>query len=136
MRLLSLEQVTKSYPAQPLPAVDRLSLELERGEILALLGPSGCGKTTTLRLIAGFERPDTGVVEIGGKIMANGRMAVPPEQRGVGVVFQEYTLFPHLTVDENVLFGLRHLTVQKRLQRRREMLEHGGTRPACPALSA
>ena len=129
MRLLSLEQLTKSYPAQPLPAVDRLSLELERGEILALLGPSGCGKTTTLRLIAGFERPDAGVVEIGGKIMADGHMFVPPEQRGVGVVFQEYTLFPHLTVEENVLFGLRHLTVQKRLQRRREMLDMVGLGP-------
>jgi iron(III) transport system ATP-binding protein len=129
MHLLSLKQVTKSYPAQPLPAVDHLSFGLERGEILALLGPSGCGKTTTLRLIAGFERPDAGVVEIGGKIMANGRMAVPPEQRGVGVVFQEYTLFPHLTVDENVLFGLRHLTVQERLQRRREILDMVGLGP-------
>jgi iron(III) transport system ATP-binding protein len=123
MSLLSLEQITKSYPAQPLPAVDHLSLELEKGEILALLGPSGCGKTTTLRLIAGFERPDAGVVEIGGKLMANGHMSVPPEQRGVGVVFQEYTLFPHLTVNENVLFGLRHLTTQERLQRQREMLD-------------
>jgi iron(III) transport system ATP-binding protein len=126
MRLLSLDQVTKSYPAQPLPAVDRLSLELQKGEILALLGPSGCGKTTTLRLIAGFERPDAGVVEIAGKIVADGRLSVPPERRGVGVVFQEYTLFPHLTVDENVLFGLRHLAVQERLRRRREMLDMVG----------
>jgi iron(III) transport system ATP-binding protein len=129
MSLLSLEQVTKSYPAQALPAVDHLSLELAKGEILALLGPSGCGKTTTLRLIAGFERPDAGVVEIGGKIMANRRMSVPPEQRGVGVVFQEYTLFPHLTVDENVLFGLRHLRAQERLQRLREMLDMVGLGP-------
>lgn len=129
MSLLSLEQVTKSYPAQALPAVDHLSLELAKGEILALLGPSGCGKTTTLRLIAGFERPDAGVVEIGGKIIANGRMSVPPEQRGVGVVFQEYTLFPHLTVDENVLFGLRHLTAKERLQRLREMLDMVGLCP-------
>src|SRR5919109_1122168 len=126
MNLLSLDEVTKFYPAQPLPAVDHLSLELEKGEILALLGPSGCGKTTTLRLIAGFERPDTGVVEIGGRVMAEGRMCVPPEQRGVGVVFQEYTLFPHLTVEENVLFGLRHLATQERTQRLREMLEMVG----------
>jgi iron(III) transport system ATP-binding protein len=129
MGLLSLEQVTKSYPAQALPAVDHLSLELAKGEILALLGPSGCGKTTTLRLIAGFERPDAGVVKIGGKIMANGRICVPPEQRGVGMVFQEYTLFPHLTVDENVLFGLRHLSAQERLQRLREMLDMVGLGP-------
>jgi iron(III) transport system ATP-binding protein len=126
MSLLSLKQVTKSYLTQQLPAVDRLSFELEKGEILALLGPSGCGKTTTLRLIAGFEQPDAGVVEIGGRIMANGSMSVPPEQRGIGVVFQEYTLFPHLTVDENVLFGLRHLAFQERRQRRREMLEMVG----------
>ena len=129
MSLLSLDQVTKSYPAQALPAVDHLSLELEKGEILALLGPSGCGKTTTLRLIAGFERPDAGVVKIGGKIMANERTCVPPEQRGVGVVFQEYTLFPHLTVDENVMFGLRHLSAKERVQRLREMLEMVGLGP-------
>jgi iron(III) transport system ATP-binding protein len=126
MSLLSLEQLTKSYPAQPLPAVDHLSLELAKGEILALLGPSGCGKTTTLRLIAGFERPDTGVVVIGGRVMADGRTFVPPERRGVGVVFQEYTLFPHLTVEENVLFGLRHLATHDRARRLRDMLEMVG----------
>jgi iron(III) transport system ATP-binding protein len=122
MSLLHLEQLTKYYPSQPLPAVDHLSLELGQGEILALLGPSGCGKTTTLRLIAGFERPDAGMVAIGGKVMADGRTSVPPEQRGVGVVFQEYTLFPHLTVEKNILFGLRHVAAQERAQRLREML--------------
>jgi iron(III) transport system ATP-binding protein len=126
MSLLCLEQLTKYYPSQGLPAVDHLSLELEKGEILALLGPSGCGKTTTLRLIAGFERPDTGLVEIGGKIMADGHQFVPPEQRGVGVVFQEYTLFPHLTVEDNIRFGLRKLSAQERAQRLREMLEMVG----------
>jgi iron(III) transport system ATP-binding protein len=126
MSLLCLERVTKYYPSQELPAVDHLNLELEKGEILALLGPSGCGKTTTLRLIAGFERPDAGLVEIGGQVMANGRTFVAPEQRGVGVVFQEYTLFPHLTVEENILFGLRKLSAQSRAQRLREMLETAG----------
>jgi iron(III) transport system ATP-binding protein len=123
MSLLCLKQLTKCYPSQPFPAVDRLSVDLEKGEILALLGPSGCGKTTTLRLIAGFERPDTGVVEIGGKVMADGQMSVPPEGRGVGVVFQEYTLFPHLTVAENILFGLRKLGVRERTQRLQETLK-------------
>jgi iron(III) transport system ATP-binding protein len=126
MSLLCLEGLTKYYPSQALPAVDHLGLELEKGEILALLGPSGCGKTTTLRLIAGFERPDAGVVEIDGRVMANGHACVPPEQRGVGVVFQEYTLFPHLTVEENILFGLRKLSAQGRTQRLREMLETVG----------
>jgi iron(III) transport system ATP-binding protein len=126
MSLLCLEYLTKYYPSQALPAVDHLGLELEKGEILALLGPSGCGKTTTLRLIAGFERPDAGLVEIGGKVMADGRTFVPPEQRGVGVVFQEYTLFPHLTVEENIGFGLRKLGARSRTQRLREMLETVG----------
>jgi iron(III) transport system ATP-binding protein len=123
MSRLALEQITKSYPTQAVPAVDHLSLALETGEILALLGPSGCGKTTTLRLIAGFERPDTGIVAIDHRVVADGQKWVPPEQRGVGVVFQEYTLFPHLMVADNVAFGLRHLAVEKRRQRLQEMLE-------------
>jgi iron(III) transport system ATP-binding protein len=122
MSLLSLEQLTKYYPSQALPALDHLCLELEKGEIVALLGPSGCGKTTTLRLIAGFERPDTGLVEIDGRTMSDGHVFVPPEQRGVGVVFQEYTLFPHLTVEDNISFGLRKLGAQERAQRLGEML--------------
>jgi iron(III) transport system ATP-binding protein len=126
MSLLCLEHLTKYYPSQKLPAVDDLCLELEKGEIVALLGPSGCGKTTTLRLIAGFERPDAGLVEIGGRVMADDHRFVPPEQRGVGVVFQEYTLFPHLTVAENVLFGLRKLSAENRRARLREMLETVG----------
>ncbi len=89
------------------PAVDRLTFAVPRGEILALLGPSGCGKTTTLRLIAGLERPDEGSIAIAGRTVADGRLLVPAEERGVGLVFQDYALFPHLTVEENVAFGLR-----------------------------
>jgi iron(III) transport system ATP-binding protein len=126
MTLLRVEQLTKRYAPQDPPAVDHLNLQLEKGEILALLGPSGCGKTTTLRLIAGFERPDTGLVEIGGKVMANGRIFVPPEQRGVGVVFQEYTLFPHLTVEDNILFGVRQQPAGSRRQCLQEMLDSVG----------
>jgi iron(III) transport system ATP-binding protein len=126
MTLLRVVRLTKSYAPQDPPAVDQLSLELEKGEILALLGPSGCGKTTTLRLIAGFERPDVGLVEIGGRVMADGCAYVPPERRGVGVVFQEYTLFPHLTVAENILFGLRQQRVGNRVQRLQEMLDSIG----------
>jgi iron(III) transport system ATP-binding protein len=90
-------------------AVDGTSLCVERGAVVALLGPSGCGKTTLLRLIAGFERPDAGTVEVAGRLVAGGGTWVPPERRRVGMVFQDYALFPHLTVAENVGFGLpRH----------------------------
>jgi len=126
MSLLRLERLTKWYACPELPAIDHITLELEKGEILALLGPSGCGKTTTLRLIAGFETPDDGVIEIDGRLMADAYLCVPPEQRGVGVVFQESTLFPHLTVAENILFGLRRLSAQSRTQRLRDMLETVG----------
>jgi iron(III) transport system ATP-binding protein len=107
MPLLELARIGKRFGADRPAAVDGLTLTLEAGHILVLLGPSGCGKTTTLRLIAGFEEPDEGLITIGGRIVARaGGQGVPPEERGVGVVFQDYALFPHLTVEENVAFGL------------------------------
>jgi len=87
-------------------AVDRVDLEVRRGEFLAVLGPSGCGKTTLLRLIAGFERPDAGGIEIDGEVVAGPRRVVPPEERRIGMVFQESALFPHLDVEGNIGFGL------------------------------
>lgn len=89
------------------PVVTDLDLNAAPGELVALLGPSGCGKTTTLRLIAGFEDLDAGEIEVGGRIVATGTRAVPPERRRVGMVFQDYALFPHLSVGRNVAFGLR-----------------------------
>lgn len=87
-------------------AVDDVTLELRSGEFLGVLGPSGCGKTTLLRLVAGFERPDAGGVEIDGRVVAGPRRHVPPEGRRVGMVFQESALFPHLDVAGNIGFGL------------------------------
>ena len=87
-------------------AVAGLDLCVCQGDVLALLGPSGCGKTTALRLIAGLESPDAGVVEIGGRTVAGPGTMTPPEQRRVGMVFQEYALFPHLSVRDNIAFGL------------------------------
>lgn len=88
-------------------AVDDVSLEVPRGEILALLGPSGCGKTTFLRLIAGFERPDAGTISLGGRTVSENGRYLAPEKRHVGVVFQDYALFPHLCVGDNVAFGVK-----------------------------
>ncbi len=87
-------------------ALDRFDLAVESGAILGLLGPSGCGKTTALRVIAGFELPDAGTVAIGGRTVVGPGVAVPPERRRVGMVFQDYALFPHLTVARNVGYGL------------------------------
>lgn len=101
---LTLRGVAKAFNG--VGAARGVSFELEQGQLLALLGPSGCGKTTTLRLIAGFERPDAGEIEIGGELAAGPGLFAPPEKRRVGMVFQEYALFPHLTVAENIAFGL------------------------------
>ena len=123
MSVLALSRVTKRYGAAGRPAVNELSFSIEQGRILALLGPSGCGKTTTLRLIAGFEAPDAGHIAIAGRAVADGLGAgVPPEQRGVGIVFQDYALFPHLTVGDNVGFGLHGLGKRVRRERVREVL--------------
>jgi iron(III) transport system ATP-binding protein len=88
-------------------AVCDLSFSIQDGEFFSLLGPSGCGKTTTLRLIAGLERPNSGVVAIGQEVMADKKVWVAPEKRGIGIVFQDYALFPHMTVSQNIAFGLK-----------------------------
>lgn len=126
MSLTRLEGLTKRYSPRDLPALDNVSFQAEPGEIIALLGPSGSGKTTALRLIAGFEEPAAGVVEIGGEIMSDARTFVPPEHRGVGMVFQEYALFPHLRVEDNIAFGLQKLDPHTRAQRITGMLETVG----------
>ena len=100
-----LENVSKSFDG--VLALDEVSLALPAGTMLALLGPSGCGKTTALRLIAGFERPDTGLVEVNGRRVASASSMVPPERRRIGLVFQDLALFPHLSVRANVTYGIR-----------------------------
>ncbi len=101
MVLLSLAGISKSFGATQ--AVVEVSLQVNKGEFFGLLGPSGCGKTTTLRMIAGLEKPDRGTISFAGQEITNH----PPEKRGFGMVFQNYALFPHLNVFENVAFGLR-----------------------------
>jgi iron(III) transport system ATP-binding protein len=102
--MIRTEDVSKRFGSTP--AVVDASLCADRGEVVALLGPSGCGKTTLLRLIAGFETPDDGVVEVAGRRVAGRGTWVPPEKRRVGMMFQDYALFPHLTVAENIGFGV------------------------------
>lgn len=118
--ILCLRNVTKQFTQNPVPAVKDVTLTLQQGDLLGLVGPSGCGKTTLLRLIAGFERPDLGTLEIAGRTVAARKCWVPPEQRDVGIVFQDYALFPHLNVAENVAFGLQNL--QKVKERTAEIL--------------
>lgn len=105
--ILKLEGITKQFEHSPCPAVANVTFSLQQGELLGLLGPSGCGKTTLLRIIAGFEHPQSGIVELAGRLVAGCGSWVPPEHRDTGMVFQDYALFPHLTVAKNVAFGLK-----------------------------
>ncbi len=104
--ILHLEKVTKYFPRSSSPAVDNVTLSLQEGELLSFLGPSGCGKTTLLRIVAGFEEPQTGIVNLAGQVVAGEGKWVSPEKRDVGMVFQDYALFPHLNVGKNIAFGL------------------------------
>lgn len=123
MSFIQLEQVTKFFHDSLQPAVDTLNLSIERGEIITLLGPSGCGKTTTLRMLAGFEQPSTGTIKIGDQVVYDNHRSLPPEKRGIGMVFQDYALFPHLTIEKNVMFGLNKWKPKERKVRAREVLE-------------
>jgi len=101
---LTLERLGKSFGA--FKALDDVSLAVADGEFVALLGPSGCGKTTMLRQIAGFDRPDAGSISIGDTVISTPERQMPPEERRIGIVFQSYALWPHMTVAENVAYGL------------------------------
>eukprot|EP00913_Durusdinium_trenchii_P021250 g19963.t1 len=138
MALLILSQLSKSFGPGERPAVRDLSLQVEAGSFLALLGPSGCGKTTVLRMIAGFEQPSGGTIQLGGRLLADAASMVPPEQRNMAMVFQSYALWPHMSVAENVAYPLkvRGVGMEIRRQRVREALaavrleSHSDRRPA------
>ena len=122
--LLKVESITKHFA--DIPVVKDVSFAVYPGEIFALLGPSGCGKTTTLRIIAGFEKADAGTISMAERLLANDDVHISPELRGIGLVFQDYALFPHKNVLDNVAFGLRKVPKKTRRARAIEVLDMVG----------
>lgn len=125
---LRLERIALAYdtPEGVVPVVDSLSLSLAKGSIGCLLGASGCGKTTVLRAIAGFEPLRAGQIWLAGTLLSETSYSIPPETRQVGMMFQDYALFPHLTVEKNIGFGLRRWAPDQRRRRIDELLELTG----------
>ena len=118
--------VTKTYPGAATPAVADLSFAVGEGEVVAFLGPSGCGKTTTLRLIAGFESPDEGELSVSGHVVASSDRWTPPERRGLAMIFQQFALFPHLTVLQNAMYGLKGMSAGEKRRVAEAELERVG----------
>jgi len=117
--LMEVSGLSKQYPQGDSRAVENLSFTLGNGEILALLGPSGCGKTTTLRMLAGFEVPDAGSITLMGQDITR----LPPQDRNIGIVFQDYALFPHMSLAKNVAFAMRHIPKKERQAKALEWLD-------------
>lgn len=118
---IKLTQVSKDYEGTP--AVQSVSFDVKARDLLVLLGSSGCGKTTILRLIAGLERPNGGSIWLDGQQVSGGDVWLPPEERRVGMVFQDYALFPHLSVEQNIAFGLRGVPRNQQKSRIGDMLD-------------
>ncbi|WP_286294712.1 ABC transporter ATP-binding protein [Vibrio apostichopi] len=118
---LSIKDLTCKYESQTI--LESLSLEVEHGEIVCLLGASGCGKTTLLKAIAGLLPLSSGVMSLNCQVIDDAANWLPPEQRNIGMIFQDYALFPHLTVNQNVAFGLRDMSEQDKAEKVKEMLE-------------
>src|ERR1035437_7937756 len=132
---LELRNLVKRFGGAPV--VDGVDLTIPDGAFVALLGPSGCGKTTLLRLVAGFLAPDAGEIAVGGRTLSAPSAVVPPEQRGMSMIFQSYALWPHMTVEKNVGYGLRlrrrsHEEIARRVA---TICTGGATRDAAEALS-
>ena len=120
---LQISNLSIQYPGRARAAIDNVSFALQAGEIGVLIGPSGCGKTTLLRAVAGLERASSGSISLGPQVISSSTAHLPPEQRQMGMVFQDYALFPHLDVARNVAFGLAHLPAKQRAHRVAQVLE-------------
>lgn len=123
MSYIHLDRVTFRFGPKEPAVIDGLTLQMEQGDIMGILGASGSGKSTLLRLIAGLEMPESGSISIDEHLMVDERVFMEPEQRGVGMVFQDYALFPNMTVAANIAFGLHKLKKHLRRQRLEQMLE-------------
>jgi iron(III) transport system ATP-binding protein len=128
MTVLEARGLSKRYPGADDYALRDVAISIGSGEVVAVVGESGCGKTTLLRLIAGLETPTSGEIMLGGVCASTSRAVLPPERRGVGLVFQDYALFPHLSVLDNVEFGLHRLARARRRTRALEVLDLVGLR--------
>jgi iron(III) transport system ATP-binding protein len=120
---LKVEHVSLHYPGATRAAADRVTLSLTTGQIGVLIGPSGCGKTSLLRAIAGLERPSEGTIWITDRLLSGPGLHIAPEDRQIGMVFQDYALFPHLSVADNIAFGIKHLSATARKARVAELLD-------------
>ena len=129
---LEVSHLNVRYSGRQKPAVDGVSLTLQAGEIGVLIGPSGCGKTTLLRAVAGLERASAGTISLGKQVVSSATAHTPAEARRIGMVFQDYALFPHMSVAQNVAFGLHHLSGAQRAARVNEVLALVGLPTAHP----
>lgn len=126
---LVIDILTKHFAENANPAVDNISFSVQDQEILSFVGPSGCGKTTTLRLIAGLEKPDEGIIKLNNQVISSKEIFVQPEKRNIGMVFQDHALFPHLTVFDNIAFGLKGKTRKQIQDRVHDLLKLIGAEP-------
>ncbi|NGP46795.1 ABC transporter ATP-binding protein [Bacillaceae bacterium SIJ1] len=120
---VQIQNVHYQYKNSHKPTIKDFCLDIEQGETVTILGESGSGKSTLLRLIAGLETPSSGSISIDGKTIVDQKQFIPPEQRGVGMVFQDYALFPHMTVAKNITYGLRKMNRRKKQERLEELLD-------------
>ena len=125
---LEVSHLRVAYAGRPQPAVRDVSLGLNAGDIGVLIGPSGCGKTTLLRAVAGLEAVSGGSIQLADQVVSSTSFNLAPENRQIGMVFQDYALFPHLTIGRNVGFGIHHLATKARAARVAEVLELVGFR--------